>query len=247
MIKITRSSFRKRVSPSFSRMFYPCEPVRSSSQVLIRMWSDHQYTWICIWAEEEWKITGDILWPTSGHASGIKVEEVGGLGGSFYSHCRSSSHVFKKEPVEPLVRCPHVEYSIIFLYSIYLSNMLSLHLQKLAFDPTEPLSFFLSIFCITNVFACMMSLFISSLSSPPYTSLVLFKVSSSGSVVKSWWDKMADLATFCFTRMLWKGITAWFFLARKACSNCLRGSPLSTCAFDSIFQSFCCFLQQFFF
>lgn len=56
--------------------------------------------------------------------------------------------------------------------------LLSLHLQKLTFDPTEPLSFFLSIFCVTNVFACMMSLFISSLSSPPYTSLVLFKVSS---------------------------------------------------------------------
>lgn len=128
MIKITRSSFRKRVSPSFSRMFYPCEPVRSSLQVLIRMWSDHQYTWICIWAEEEWKITGDILWPTSGHASGIKVEEVGGLGGSFYTRGRSSSHVFMSS-------------CWTFSCSLFTSRNWPL-------TPLSRLVFFLSIFCL---------------------------------------------------------------------------------------------------
>lgn len=46
---------------------------------------------------------GDILWPASDHVSGIKVEEVGGLVGSFYTHGWSSPHGFKKKPTDLMV------------------------------------------------------------------------------------------------------------------------------------------------
>lgn len=148
--------------PSFSHMFYPREPVRSglhASYGCDQTTSIHEFVF-------ELKKNKISVWPTSGHVSGIKVEEVGGLGGSFYTRGRASSHVFKKEPVEPLVRCLHVEHSL----------ALSSPPETDLWPHWAALSF--SYHLLSNECLCLYDGSLSSLSSPPYTSLVPFKVSS---------------------------------------------------------------------
>lgn len=79
---------------SFSRVFYPHEPVRSDLHVSGGCDPTTGLLEFVLRLKKKKKTTGVILGATPGHVSGIKVQEVRGLG-SFYTRGCSSSHGFK--------------------------------------------------------------------------------------------------------------------------------------------------------